>query len=188
MTAIVVCAAIAAAHMRDARTVRPRPWRDRQACALIASCAKLGSVTEGSHEQTSRPPARNAGFTVAENSRARADERRRDRAAAQAGLRRRVASERRVALSGLAQTGTRRLDHRRVEDHREQSTGQVLRADSLRTPRPRAGNAAVEPTLDRHRAGLEDRGGLSHGTETLALYDAAPDSIVGTPPSGRSRA
>ena len=147
----------------------------------------LLSVTEESaSEQATRPRSGHVGPSVAEDSGAWASSRSGYRPAADAGVARRAAGQRWVAVPGAAQARTGRLDQRRVEGKREQPPGQVLLADAVRPARPRPGNAGVEPPVDCHRPRAQARGGVSRASGTLVSYVAVAGSHAVSPSPGRS--
>src|SRR5690242_4006180 len=81
-------------------------------------------------EQTFRSRAGHVGHVATENSGTGAHERLRGGPAAEASVRRRVAGERRIAVPGAAQVGTRGLDYSRVENVRVWPAGEILFTDT----------------------------------------------------------
>src|ERR1700722_2784789 len=80
-------------------------------CLPRATDVSFARLPRQAHEQALRLGARHAGPAASENPRAAAAQRICHQPAPEAGLRRRVAGQRRLGLSRIAQAGARRLDY-----------------------------------------------------------------------------
>src|SRR4051812_15493968 len=88
-------------------------------------------------------------------------------------LGRRLAGQRRLALPCPPQTGTGRLDHRRVETDREQPAREILLADPPRPQATRIGSGELAATFVRHLPRHPDIGGIEkYAARTLVVHGA----------------
>src|SRR6185312_11852674 len=121
----------------------------------------LHSVTEVTRrEQTARSRPGDAEPADPQDSRAAAAQRLGHRSAPDAGVRRRAAGERRLALPRAAQTRTGRLDHRRMARKREQPPREVLFADAPRAETPAERSRALGADRGSDRARADAQGGV----------------------------
>src|SRR5262245_50665693 len=104
----------------------------------------------------------------------------------EAGFRQRPASQRRIALPGLAQVGAGGLDRLRMEAQREQPPGQVLPLDATGPQATRKGGGQLGSALRRHLACGATRGGLRDASRTLVLHRAAETALLVPPPASRA--
>src|SRR5208282_2350799 len=113
------------------------------------------------NEQTFRSCAGHARHAAAENSGSRADERFRRESAIEAGVRRRLANERWIAVPSAAQTGTRGLDYSGMEDVRARTAREILFADAAGPATAWKRNRELEQAFERYFASHQARTGVS---------------------------
>ena len=120
-----------------------------------------------------------------QDSRSGAAERMGHRPAPEAGLQRRAAGERRLALPGAAQAGAAGLDHGGVAEHREQPAREDLLADAARSPLPPAGGRELGAAVAGHHPRRAPDRGVRDVLGTLAVRVAGPAAgVPGRGPGG----
>src|SRR5262245_2681460 len=106
----------------------------------------------GLNEQTDRPGPGDAGLAYPEDTGARTASWLGDRAAPEAGIRRRPVCQRRISLPSAAQARAGGLDQGRVEAKREQPPRQVLQPDAARPQGVGERGRQLDSPLSRHFA------------------------------------